>query len=461
MSLSLLREIWPIEFVRGIVTGRGMMRRAPAIIDLVRTLKGVSGYSILATIGLGFGFIRELVVASQFGLSPELDVFVAVMSIHLFFGPQIGNAIEAAFISKVPRSSAISDLVARLTQSLSSLILLNAAIVVLLVITSDAALNALFPSFDAHQHRLGIRMIQFLLLPIAFANMAGLLRGGLNVLGQFAPGFFAGTVVSVTTIISVLAFAPHAGVDALVLGYAAGHFLVLVVFAARLIMIDGVVAQRPNWIGGGMWFLWGSAGAVLVGEIFYQAVVLTERSLAATLPSGSIAAFYYASTILSVPLSLVVFPLTTTLFPRLVELFNEDPRAALGCLVKNSVLIIGLGVAVAGTVSFFARPLVELVFMRGRFTMEHAEYTAGILAITIWALPFSGMGRLLRISCYSLQEYRGPGLAVGAEAVALLALGLLLVPRFGAVGLALAFLCAEGVMMVAMGLLLFRRLRRI
>lgn len=438
------------------------LRRWPTVlIDITSMLKGVSGYSFLAIIGLGFGFIRELVVASQFGLSADLDVFVAVMSIHVFFGVQIGNSIEAAFISKVPRSSDVSVLVTRLTQTLSSLVLLNAVIVLLLVVTSDVVLKALFPGFDAHQHRLGIRMIQFLLLPIAFTNMAGLLRSGLNVLSKFAPGFFAGTVVSVMTIISVLAYAPHLGVDALVLGYAAGHFLVLVIFAARLIMIDEVVVVRSNWTGSGMWFLWGSAGAVLMGEIFYQTVILTERSLAATLPSGSIAAFYYASTIVSVPLSLFVVPLTTTLFPSLVELFKEEPREALGCLLKHGVLIMGLGLVVAATVSNFARPIVEAIFVRGHFTVEDAAYTAGILAVTVWALPFVSLGRLLKTSCYSLQEYRGPALAVGAQAVALLSLGLVLIPRFGAFGLAVAYLCAEATMMMAMGLSLSRRLGKL
>lgn len=459
MSFSLLREVWPIAVVRGIVAG-ATARPLWALLDAVRALKGASAYSLLATIGIVFGFLRELVVASEFGLSPELDVFVVVMSVQLFFGVQIGNATETAFISKVPRSTVLSDLVDRLTQSLSSLVFLNIGIGMLLVFTSDVALQALFPAFDTHQHRLGLRMIQFLLLPIAFANMAGLLRAGLNVLGQFSLGFLAGTVISVTTIISVLVFAPYWGVDALVLGYASGHFLVLVLLATRLVLTKGVAATRSNWGGRGIWFLWGSAGMVLIGEVFYQAVVLIERSFASSLPNGSIAAFYYASTILSVPLFLVVVPLTTILFPRLVELFKQDSRSALGCLAKNSVLIISLGVGMAATITLFARPLVELLFVRGQFTMVHAEVTAGILTVTIWALPFVSMGRLLRISCYSLQEYRGPIIAVGIQALALLSLGTILVPRYGSVGLAVALVCGEAVMMGVMGVVLSYRIRK-
>ena len=104
-----------------------------------------------------------------------------------------------------------------------------------------------------------------------------------------------------------------------------------------------------------------------MGELIYSAVAVTERSLASSLPGGSIAGFFYASTIVSVPLSLLVIPLTTMAFPRMVEAFGQDRTTGLAMLRKQGLLLLGVSFAVVAVVAVFAEPIVELVFVRDGF----------------------------------------------------------------------------------------------
>ncbi len=460
MSISLRSFVWAGRAVPRLVEGdrAGVLRHL--FTDLLGSVRAVSGYSLLTGLGLLLGFARELTVASSFGLSAELDVFVAVMSVQLFFGTQIGNALETAFISRVAKQGGAAMVSRSLRPALYGLTLVNVGIVLFLLGSAGLLLRTIFPQFDAAQQTLGVRTLHALLLPIVFASTAGLLRAALAVLGSFAPGFLAGSIVSVCTIFSIIFLSSSLGIDALTLGVAAGNLCVLVLFARQLARLSSLKTWTRSTGSNAGWFvLWGAAATVLIVEVIYYGVALTERSLASRLPVGSIAGFFYASTIVSVPLSLLFIPLTTMTFPRMVEAFGRDARAGLELLRKQGMLLLVASVATVAIVALFAQSIVEMVFMRGQFSSEHARFTASILSVTIFTLPFMSLGRLLRNCCYSLADYRTPVVGLSVQWAALAGLGLMLVPRYGAQGLAVAMVAGEAAAMLIMGALFTSRVR--
>jgi peptidoglycan biosynthesis protein MviN/MurJ (putative lipid II flippase) len=427
---------------------------------MVGSVRAVSGYSLLTGLGLLLGFVRELTVASAFGLSSELDVFVAVMTMQLFFGTQIGNALETAFISRNAKQGRVVGVGESLLPALYGLTLVNVGVVLFLLGSAGLLLRTIFPQFDSAQQGLGVRTLHALLLPIVFASTAGLLRGALAVLGSFGPGFLAGSIVSGCTILSVLLLSSLLGIDALTLGVAVGNLCVLVLFAVQLARLSSSEPwTRTTGSNVGWFVIWGAAATVLIGELVYSGVALTERSLASRLSGGSIAGFFYASTIVSVPLSLLFVPLTTLTFPRMVEAFGRDARTGLELFRTQGLLLLVASVAVVAIVALFAQSIVEVVFMRGRFSGEDARFTASILSVTIFALPFMSFSRLLRNSCYSLADYRTPVLGLGIQWAVLAALGFMLVPRYGAQGLAMAMVAGEAATMLTMGALFASRVR--
>jgi peptidoglycan biosynthesis protein MviN/MurJ (putative lipid II flippase) len=420
--------------------------------DVLGPLRELSGYSLLTAVGLALGFLRELIVASTFGLSPQLDVFVAIMTFHLFFGAQIGNALETAFISRAAKEGGPASVSRAVKPALCGLLLVNFGVVLFLIGSGGFLLQNIFPRFDAMQATLGVRTLHMLALPIVFASTAGLLRGALSVLGAFAPGFAAGSIISICSILSITLWSESLGIDALTLGVAAGNLLVVLLFGLRLVRLTSSAPSESKPSARDGWFvLWGAAGTILMGELVYLAVGLTERSLASWLPSGSIAGIFYASTIVSVPLSLLVIPLTAMAFPRMVKAFGQDRMSGLGMLRTQALLLLCVSFGVVAIVSIFAEPIVELVFMRGKFSLEHARFTASILTITIWTLPFISLGRVFRNSCYALSDYRTPIVGLALQWLLLAGLGAALTPFLGVQGLALAIVAGEVATSVTMG----------
>lgn len=438
----------------------GKVRRV--FVDALSPLHEASGYSLLTAVGLALGFARELTVASTFGLSPHLDVFVAIMTLQLFFGAQIGNALETAFIARVAKEGGVVTVRREVKPALCGLLLVNLGVVLFLLASGGLLVHSIFPRFDAAQATLGVQTLHFLTAPIVFASTAGLLRGALSVLGAFAPGFMAGSIISICSILSITLWSENLGIDALTLGVAMGNLLVMLIFAVQLFRLTSSTPSESTLPSRKGWFvLWGAASTILVGELIYLAVGLTERSLASWLPSGSIAGFFYAGTIVSVPLSLVVLPLTTMMFPRMVKAFEQDRTAGLAMLRKQVLLLFGASFAFVVAVTVFAEPIVELVFMRGKFEREHVLFTASILSITIWALPFLSLGRVFRNSCYALSDYRTPMVGLTAQWLVLAGLGAVLVPLVGVQGLAIAIVAGEAVISVTMGGRLAMKLRSV
>lgn len=419
-------------------------------------------YSLASGVVILAGLAREIIVASTFGLSGDLDVLVAVMGFHLLFGVQAGNAIHQVFVSKLA-SQHRNHLKPLIKQAALILLAVNAIALAALVFGSGPVLRWIFPEFTVEQHETGIHLIRLLLFPIACAGLAGIFRGGLTIMGSFTPVFLGGAVVSLSTIASVLVFADRWGIDALVWGFAAGHFLVLVWFTYALWTCPtspstAMVEDQSQRVE--VRELWRPTFIVLFGELLFQAVVMTERSFASGLGTGKIAAFFYAGSIIAVPLALFTTPINTTLFPKLARAFHAGYGEGHTLLVRYGAVLFGGALLFSVVLALSARPLIEITLVRGKFSLTDAEMTAHILSMLVWGLPLASLYGIIRNSFYSLSDYRTPVVGYGIKWLALMLFGSWLVPSLGIEGLAVASVAAQATDTSVMGWLLHRRLTK-
>jgi putative peptidoglycan lipid II flippase len=411
-------------------------------------------YSLYSGSALLLGFARELVVSSHFGLSKELDVYLAMGGFFLFFGTQVGNALEMVFVSKAAELDNAAKITQRLMHGLKVLLLVNLVAVGVLLGASDDLVGWIFPGFSEEQRELGVLFLAYLSLAIVFANVSGLIRASLNVMRRFGAGMTAGSIVSVCGITAVYGYGDAYGVKALLYGFIVGHSLVFAVSA--LIFLRRADFSYRRWPREARPFspgLWQSAAIVLMGEVFYQAFAMTERGFASTFETGTVSAFFYAWTLVTIPLSLVVMPLSTVLYPRLAEAFGADRKAGYAMLKRyGGVLFLG-GLLAVAAISLVSGEVVKLVFLRGKFSLEDADKTARILSVVIFALPFMSVVRLVRYALYSISNYMGPSIALLVGWLVMAVAATLTVPVYGMEGLAyssMAAFCTESLAMIVL-----------
>lgn len=416
----------------------------------------LSRYSLLSLIALLLGFWREIVVSSHFGLSRELDVYVAVLGFYLFFGVQVANTLEMVFISKASKVESDVQITAQLFSAVKILVAINILVSGVLYGMGAQLIELLFPGFNQDQIRLGVLILNQLLIAIMFANFSGLLRASLNLFHIFSPGLLSGALISSVSACAVIYLPAEYGLNTLVWGFVGGNGLVLLVLLTVYCIKVGwrglLAAFRAKSVANK---LWKSALVVFLGEICYQGFVMTERSYASVLPAGTISAFYYAWTLLSVPLALVVMPLSTMIYPRLAKAFSQNKWQGYLLLKKNIAPMLLFSLLVVLIVTWGAEFIVKLVLMRGSFSQENASLTAQILSILIFSLPFSSFGRMVRYGLYAIDCYRDASLSQLVTVLTIIGLAPVLMPVHGVLGLAYASAAAISLQSIAM----FIRLR--
>lgn len=432
----------------------------PGFSTLLRRLRFLSWLSFLSGIVLVFGFLREIVVARQFGVSQELDVFIAVFGIYMFLGLQVGNTLEMTVISKWERIPDIDDRQKLVASVIAQVALMMAVAVAIVIAFFDDGFRLLFPDLSESHSGTAMNIMQGLAIGILFSSITGLLRGVLNTQRIFMPGIIGGAVISLSSILSMVLFSRSEGIYALVIGIITGN-AVLLAWYAFLLVKNGVL--RLSWRGMSPQILrpfWVAVIIVLAGELLFQAYGLAQRSIASHFETGTISAFYYASSFMLVPLALVVMPLLTTVYPKLAAILSTDRAAGARLLLKYAALLLVFSTVVATLLSLFAKELIALVFVGGAFSVQAAEKTGEILAVLCASLPFIAITRLVMYGLYSIADYVTPVIGNLVSVVVLLALAWLVVPVYGVVGLAASIVAASAVATLLKISVLVWKLRR-
>ncbi len=406
------------------------------------------------------GFAREVVVAREFGLSTGLDVYIVVAGFYLFLGQQAGNAMEMTLISQWSRWENSGRTGGRLLELAFQVSLFVCILVLSLYIAFDGVFTTLFPALGSQAG--GARDVFAALVPaILLAANAGLLRGALNVHRIFAPGIVSGAVVSGSVIVCLFVLPERLGVLAIAHGLALGQGIVVVWFLSlslkHRVVGAGIADVRrlfhPDRI------FWAALATVVAGELVYQVLGLTQRSFASGLGEGMVSAFYYATSLMLVPLALIVTPALTVVYPGMARRLQEDWPAGIALMKQAMLVLSAIGLVAAVSLALLADDIVGIVYVRGAFTTQDAMLTASILKVVVLSLPLMAMARLARYAFYALADYLTPIMGNLLAIAGLLVSASLSIPKYGIVGLAWSIVLSTGISVAFLLSVLYARCR--
>ncbi len=235
--------------------------------------------------------------------------------------------------------------------------------------------------------------------------------GVLNALGAFAIAAMAPTLFNVAMIISTLIPAekfPSPG-DGLAWGVLIGGAL------QALILVPVLRARnyfpRVNWNISVVWKnpdvqkVFRNMLPGLFGLGLLQITTLVNQRFASELGEGAITYIYLADRLLELPLSLISVSLGVALLPTLSGLWSQGKKAEMSDTMAF-YLRLNLYMVSAAAVGLFmlSRPVVEVLFHRGKFTAQDVEATVGV--VCVWALIMipSSLVRVLAPAYYAVKN---------------------------------------------------------
>ncbi len=389
------------------------------------------------------GWVRLLVIGSQFGASRELDAYFAAFRIpDAIFQLVVAGALSAALIPVFQsyRARGQDAEAWQLASSVINLVLIGlAGLSLLMAIFAPALVPIVAPGFDAPTTELTIRMTRVMLLSPVLIGMGAVVTGILNSYQQFTVPAMAPLLYNVAIILAAIVLAPVMGVEGLAVGVAVGSLAHLVVQLPNLARVgqryDLTISLRHPGVRRVAWLMGPRTLGLAAGQLNF----LVSTVLASGLPEGSLTAYNYAFQLSQLPVGVVGVSVAVALFPTM----SQD--AALGRVgeIRRQVasairVLVFVAAPLTAIMVVLREPLTSVFYQYGLFGQSATDRTASTLLFFSLGLVGHIVVHVLTRAFYAMQDTRTPVLwAIVAVAINVPLMAALVGPM-GVEGLALA-----------------------
>lgn len=411
--------------------------------------------------GRFLGFVRELLLAHQFGTTVEMDALVVALAIpdgmtNILLGGPLAVAIVPA-LAEYARDGANDRFNSVAWPLLTIGTCITAVGAAAGVITAPAIIHFLTPGLEQKTAATAATCLRVALLAVPFTGTALIAIPILQARRSFRTPSIATVVFNLTLIASIIVLAPAYGVE----GVVWGAVLAAIVRAILLHRAVGAFLRRPTVLSfnNEHWRLLRIIPAAIVASALRDVYLFIDRAFAAHLPAGGISALSYADRLTQLPLGLIAGTAASSLMPFMALSASCKDNCTIGVYTRAGVsfAVITL-VPAAIAFSLLAEPIVSSVYMRGAFGPDAVHVTSNALSIIAISVPFQGISAVLTASLFVARRQTA-ALSISLCAIALHAVtNQMLVPSMGYVGVAISITFCYVVHAFALGALQARRL---
>lgn len=418
-----------------------------------------AAFLVAASFGINkvLAIVRQLIIARQFGLTSELDVFNVANNVpDMIYALISGGAIAVAII---PVMTEVMTLKNRQSAWEVFSQVANFAFVVTIILS---ILTFVFawplvqnplgkaPGFDYEQQALVVRLMRLNLVATLIFSMAGLLIAGLQANQHFLLPAIGPILYNIGQIFGVVILAPEKGyelgsiilpaagmgVDGLVYGVIIGSVLFFVILIPGLFIYQFKWIPKINLSHPDVKKIMVMLGPRVLSMFFYQLTFIARDNLASRLPVGSVSALTYGWMILQVPETLIGTAIGTALLPTISEQIARKQYEEFNQTINRVVrVLIALTIPSAILLAVALPPFLEFAFGFGTAETDLLLWVTRAFLVGLLSHCLLELGARI---FFSKQNATIPLIASGLNLAAYLISGILLSQPLQAVGLGLA-----------------------
>lgn len=409
----------------------------------------VFGLSLIAKL---IGFAKSIMQASIFGTSMETDVFNVsngfVSNILYMLTMAVAVAFVPLYIQHKTRSREDGRKFG--TRTITTLFLVAIAISLFLIVFSPVVVKVIAPSYSGEAYQLTIKYFRVLCLGICFSLAAHLFTNLLNAEKVYGYSAFGSIINSIVLIALMMFFSRTLGVWSLVISVPISfvlQWLMLYYKGKRYAAISFRYGIRDESLK----ILLIQAIPILISQATVEINQVVDRALLTSIGVGALTAVSYSAVLYQFASTLVSTPLSTVMFTELSEAGAKKDNAAIKRILKNCyrVLLI-VCIPIVAVIFFCSGDIVRIVYGHGRFTAEAVQQCAvGLQMYGLCLFPVC-IKTVLSRAYYGLNDTRRP-MVIGMLEVALnIGLSVALVKPLGIIGVVGATGIASVVFIIVM-----------
>ncbi|CAN5256047.1 murein biosynthesis integral membrane protein MurJ [soil metagenome] len=390
-------------------------------------LKSASTVSLLTLASRITGLIRDLLMASVFGVSAVTDAFNVAFRIPNLFRRVLGEgAFSQAFVPVLAAAraeqgdagaKALVDHVGTLLTWTLVLLCVAGVVGAPLMVWAMASGLQRTDGFDS-----GVFMTRWMFPYIGFMSLVAFAGGILNTWRQFAVPAASPVLLNLALIVSIVLGAPlfrHWGIEpiyAQCVGVLVGGVLQLAIQLPALRRIGmlprigvRVAALRAAWADPTTRKIMRLMLPALIGVSVAQISLLINTQIASHLAEGSVTWVGYADRLMEFPTAMLGVALGVVLMPQLASArASKDEQRYSAMLDWGLRLVVLLSVPCAVALLVFSEPLVAVLFHNGAFEAVDVHRTTA--ALTGYGVGLVGLVaiKVLAPGYYARHDTRTP-----------------------------------------------------
>lgn len=353
------------------------------------------------------GFVAQIVFASSFGASVEMDIYFKILSI-----PAIVTGISAMIFSSVliPTFAKFKSNQLELNKFIDSIwifILVFSFLFILIgFLISVINIDIFIPKNTPHLRQLGIQVSLMVWIGSGFAIMSGYLSAVLNYNKHFFKVAWTSLLPALFMIIIVLLFYMELGVRSISLGFCIAFILQFIILLKASKISLSFLSFNINEIPFKKKLIEQSF-LVTLSLLPFTILVPIAYFWASQLEIGSISYLGYSQSFAGFLSVAVSMGISIVSLPELADKFaNEEGDSSLYDFEKSLRYVLLIAMFAAGALIALRLPILTLFYQRGSFDAESVNNLSSVVPWYLLAAVFIGGLNLLRTLFYSRGEFK-------------------------------------------------------
>ncbi len=384
------------------------------------------------------GFIKEIVVASAFGLADGVDVYLVAFVVIGIPVAVLLNAVQTAVVAQIAAQHGNRRMEGQIYGTTAVVTLLVAAATLpIWFLVLHRLLPLLASGFPAAKLD-ALRWALVALLPYTIFNAINLLAYGvLQARHRFFLNGILPAITPVATALAVLWRARSGALESLALGLVVGTAVECV--AVHIVLWRGGLCLKLDTSNAAFKAVFRDALLLLPGSAAIAIGLLVEQAIAASLERGTVSSLGYGNRIPTALSGVLVTAIGTTALPHFAALLAKGNHAyCLHVLRKLSAWLLATGLALGLVLAFTSVPIIHLVFERGAFDAASTLRVAPVQQAYFFQLPVALVAMLSSRVLAASGGHRQISVVIVISMILQMVLAWTLGLHFGAAGVAWA-----------------------
>lgn len=361
------------------------------------------------------GFLRDRLLAAQFGAGDTLDAYYAAFRLpDLFYSLIVLGALSAAFLpvfTELRSQKKEEEAWVLASDVLWLLVLVLGAACIAGIVFADSVVTVIAPGFTGEKRELTIGLTRIMLLSPLFLAVSAVLSGVLMSFRRFIAYSFAPLFYNIGIIFGILVLVPIFGVQGLGFGVVVGSFLHMATQWPAFATAGWRVRFRP------LESLRNPALRKVIGLMIPRSLsmgvnqigLLVMTGFASLLASGSLAAFTLANNIQSVALGIFGVAFSVAVFPALsIAIAERQEKVFFTLLADTTRRILFFVLPLSALMIVFRAQFVRVILGSGQFNWEDTIVTFNVLALLSVSLFAQSLIPLFARGFFALQNTKTP-----------------------------------------------------